>query len=231
MLQFDTQNYSEQKRGLLICGINWGGHSEDSMNDPNRDRYYKSFFSDESKYVMNACRYRSRIVSWLNLLGLSLESDPRKVGRLERSISQVNWLPTQSVNTMNVDGRSSYEVCANDFDFFIEHLREVVPSFILFLSADLLRALNSERCLSQVQKILGSREEIKFGSKDLTLGAKQHPHLQVGMQFFSKATVVALPHPAYRKGIADEYIKLFDNWIGTELREYGRAQREGRAYR
>lgn len=227
-LQFDTQNYSEQKRGLLLCGINWGGSPEVSMNDLNRDRYHRSFFSDNSEWVMNACRYRSRVLSWLNLFGLRLESSPQKIGQLEKSISQVNWLPTQSVNT---HGQALPQVCASECKFFVQHLREVAPSFILFLSTTLLHALNTEPCLSQAKGILGIPEDVHFKSEKRTLKGNQHPPLKVGMQFFSNATVVALPHPAYKKGIADDYLKCFDTWIGAELREYGKAQREGRAYR
>ncbi len=221
MLQFDTKDYPEQKRGMLICGINWGGNPAVLQNDPNRARYHRSFFSDDSNWVMNACKYRSRVLSWLRCLGLELESSPDRAGRLERSISQVNWLPTQSQNT---HGQVNLQACAANWEFFLSHMRAVKPSLILFLSTDLLRALNTDPCLSQAMEILGKPGDMQFEHRDLVRNGMRHPRLKVGKQIFPEATAIALPHPGYRKGIADEYIKCFRNWIGEELREYARSQ-------
>jgi|GEM_PF-4272958 len=219
-LQFDTASFPEQKCGMLVCGINWGGDKEDSITDPHRNRYYRSFFSDDSDWVMNTCKYRSRILNWLTCLGLRLNTTPKSAGRLEKSISQVNWLPTQSQNT---DGQDNFHACVENHEFFVEHLRVCAPSLILFLSADLLRALNTEPCLSRVQPILGQPGEMRFEHRDINkINGKQHPRLKVGKQYFSGATVISLPHPAYRQGILDDYIAEFREWIGVELEQYAR---------
>ena len=227
-LQFDTKDYPEQRRGMLICGINWGGNAEALMSDPNRDRYHRSFFSDGSDWVMHSSKYSSRVVSWLNHLGMMLQTSPPLAGRLEKSISQVNWLPSQSVSTQ---GQNNCEACAGHWEFFIEHLRAVEPSLILFLSVDLLYALNAEPCREHVADTLGRPGDIRVETRDLILSGKRHPRLRVGMQSFQRATAIALPHPAYRGGIADEYIACFRDWVGLELQQYAQAQRDRAPYK
>ena len=107
----------------------------------------------------------------------------------------------------------------------------LTPSLVLFLSVDLLRALNAVVYLGKVEDVFGKAEAPQFQTRDLSLNGKTHPRLKVGMQVFRNATVIALPHPGYQRGIADEYIAGFDDWIGKELKAYMTAQREGRAYR
>jgi hypothetical protein len=178
---------------------------------------------------MNSCKYRARVLYWLKLLGLDLETNPKKIGRLEKSTAQGNWRSTQSVNTRE---QSNIIVeCIESNDFFFAHLCAINPSLVLFLSVDLLRAFNADACLGKAQEILGQADQPQFQTRNIILSGKQHPRLKVGMQFFRKTTVVALPHPAYRGGIADEYIASFSEWIGNELKLYMTAQRESRAYR
>lgn len=193
------------------------------MRDPNRNRYYRSFFSDESDRVINACRYRSRALEWLSQLGLKLETSPLRAGRLEKSIAQVNWLPSQSINTK---GQNNYQACSRDWEFFMEHLRAVEPSLILFLSVDLLYALNSDPCRAHAIKVLGQPGDIQTEVRDLILQGTRHPGLKVGMQVFERATAIALPHPAYKRGVKDEYIASFRDWVGPALKKYAQVQCE-----
>lgn len=164
---FDTACYPQQQRGMLVCGINWGGSAEVTWNDPNRDQYYPSFFSDTSQWVMNSCKYRSRVLEWLKRLGMDLEGDPQKIERFEKSVSQRNWLSTQSVGQTDSVGE-----CARNDDFFFANLAAVNPSLVLFLSVDLLRALNAGPCLNKAETIFGKSEPPQFQSRDLILKGK-----------------------------------------------------------
>lgn len=224
-LAFDTAGFPEQHGGMMICGIDWGGDPEKTMRDQDRDKYCRSFFSDDSsQWIMNRCIYRKRIVEWLGELGLKLESDPKKAGPLEKSISQINWLPDQSVNTAH---QNNLARCTAEHDFFIQHLQHVRPSMVLFLSCDLLRALNTQPCLHKTEHILGKATSPVFESRELQVGERRHPRLKVGTQRFEKAFAVSLPHPAYWGGVADEYIAAFRDVVGPAMLQYlGRFRRQ-----
>jgi hypothetical protein len=225
-VMFDTREFPEQRGGMLVCGINWGGDPATTSADPNRERYYRSFFSDASPEVMNQCRYRDRILCWLSLLGLSLKTTPEDAGPLERSISQVNWLSDQTPDTSD---QNNLTRCIAENEFFFRHLDYVRPSFILFLSCDLLRALNASQCLPEAESILGRRcADPGFSHQEVTVNGHRHPRFKVGMQRFDRSVAIALPHPASRRGVADAYIMAFRDSVGRVLAMYGDRIRSGR---
>lgn len=215
-LCFDTHIFPESTNGLLLCGINWGGDPDDS-SQVDASKYHYSFFSDCDPLVINNCRYRNRIISWFYLFGHPLATKKGKEGVFERSISQTNWLPTQSRNMADLSIRNAL---TKEIGLFLQHLEFMKPRVLIFISTKLLRAFNDPKCLERAEEILGQGEPHSFVQKTVKCDGKQLTAFKVGFQDFQNCRVIALPHPASKRGVDDKYITAFAPEIGEILSDY-----------
>ena len=198
-----------EKAGLMICGINWGG-SPDSASDNET----ASFFSDVS---CNKYPYRNKLLKWFELLGHPLETKKETVGRFERSIIQTNWLSSQSPN---MHGQSLHSECVSDWDNFEFHIKELQPRLVLFLSVALLDILNSPQCLKNARQLLGTETRMQIMKKDVLNAGAVLKRFRIGIQKFGSTQIIALPHPTGSIGLSDEYIRAFAEDISPLLQSY-----------
>jgi hypothetical protein len=205
-----TNLFDENRRaGLMICGINWG-----SDPDAPQSEEKASFFSDRS---VNDEEYRDRLVKWFALWGHPLESTSEKAGPFERSIVQTNWWPDQS---RTIETKSVYDECVREWGNFERDLAELQPAVILFLSVELMHALNSPACAAAAQRILGSASPPRVLTHDVQRDGRALKRFRVGFQNFERAEVVALPHPTGSVGLFDEYIASFTDEIAPVIARY-----------
>lgn len=187
-----------RKAGIMICGINWGGSPEEESTEEK-----ESFFSDSS---VNSYPYRNRLLVWFELFGHPLSTKPENAGVFEKSIIQTNWLNNQSPN---MNGKSLYTECVNQWANFEYHLSTLEPKIIVFLSVSLLDTLNSQACIKNATKTLGEACKPDYFQKDIYHGEKKLKRFRVGIQKFSKTTIIALPHPTGSRGLSNDYISAF----------------------
>lgn len=192
--------------GILICGINWGGNSDDVI-----DSSPKTFFSDQENKKWN---FRNRILKWFESWGHLLKTDVMEIGRFEKSITYTNWLGTKSPN---MDGKNVFFECSTSPQLFIETINYLKPSIIMFASCDLQYALNSESCISHVTHIFGIGNEPKYLQKDVFINGEKLRKFSVGFQEFVRCDIIALPHPTGSWGLSDSYIASFGEEISQVL--------------
>jgi hypothetical protein len=117
-----------------------------------------------------------------------------------------------------------YEECVREWGEFERHLAELQPAVILFLSVQLMHALNAPECAAPAQRILGSASPPRVLTHDVQRGGGTLRRFRVGFQHFERAEVVALPHPTGCRGLSDEYIASFTDEIAPLIAHY-KAQR------
>ncbi len=210
-LNIANQEFPENKNGLMICGYEWGFSKEDQKAEKNGEyiQEQKSFFSDK---IVNDYPYRNRnrIVSWLDLLGLSLKL--QNATALEKSIIQTNWMSSQDYK---VEG-NIYIRLREQKENFLNHLEYFKPQVVLFFGVRQLEVLNKE-ILQDVETILGKiiKEEV-YIQKDIENCTKY----KIGFQSFENCEIIAFPHPATQGGICDHYIASFIDEIKPKLESY-----------
>ncbi len=203
--QVITADYPENlSGGFMICGINFGISKEEENQlsagiTPMLDA--RSFFSDDT---VNNTVFRKRILKWLNSWGIKLESTIDKVGVLERSFFQTNWLDTQT-KSVTSDGVINRRYLIDEAESFLSLLENRKPSVIFFFGSKLIEALNDLSIRDRVLSILGSRSgNAKIHTADLSdySGRK----FKMFTQKFGETQIICLPHPNAR-GITDEYVR------------------------
>ena len=201
--------FENQKDGLMICGINWGG----SPDNPSEEES-ASFFSD-IRY--NNYRYRTKFLKWFELFGHPLQVKEETAGPFERSIVQTNWLSSQSQSMRGKHLPSEYVREWENFEF---HVQQLQPKFIIFLSVTMLGTLNSRNCLEKARRLFGPEAPVQILQKDVTSGGKLLKRFRIGIQKFGDIQIVALPHPTGSIGLSDEYIREFAEDISPLLDHY-----------
>lgn len=197
----DTLIRGEQIGGIMICGYNWGGNP----NVLGRGTSH-SFFSDE-RY---GNRYRNRIIEWFSLWGVPLSRTPGTEGFLEKSISQTNWLPTQSVS---LNGSNTLDSCILHAHNFGLHLNYFKPKVLLLMGKVLIDAMNMP--LVQNELICTTGKSLGIHHLFDCLDVKHHKYkkFRISFQKYEKMQVVCLPHPTGSRGLSNEYIAGFRSII------------------
>jgi len=210
-LNTPTKLYTENRlRGLLLCGINWGG-------DPSRPSGPEapSFFSDQS---VNNYRYRNRLVHWFELLGFPLITVKGQEGAFEHSLLQTNWLPGQAPHMHDED---IVALCVSNAAPFIDHVRQLRPALIVLVGLALFRALNNPTVLAQVESLMGRAGEARVLQKSITTdGGQVLKAFSIGLRSFERTQVVAFPHPTGSVGLSDLYIESFKPELAPVFARY-----------
>lgn len=195
----ETQIFKESYNGIIICGLNWGGtESED-------DNYYKQEEKMHFSHSMYNCKFRERLLKWFEIWGYKFETTDENVSSLEKSISYTNWLNTKSKNLNGIDIFSELK---NYPDNIINTINALSPRIIIFLSKQLIFALNEPTILNQLKDTLGKNKSLEEVSlqKQFTQNYKR---FKVYKQEFDNCTIISLPHPSGTRGLKNEYIQLF----------------------
>lgn len=205
------------KRGILICGYEWGFSQADQRLHaegnpaPFFDKGAKTTFSNKTPAHGDralAWRYDNRIHRWFDLWGHPLNRDGLG-GVFEKCIVQTNWCSTEGHHI-----ECSYHAKLSDplqVENFIFHTAELDPALIMFMGSTMIDVLQYPTVLSRFTKIAGSQiSSLQKVQKEFS-GRR----FFVGFQSFKRCSVVSLPHPSSSRGLSDNYIALFANEIGS----------------
>lgn len=204
------------KRGILICGYEFGFSKEDQRLLSNEipqffDKNAEATFSNKTPIYGDralAWRYDKRIVRWFELWGHPLSRNGLG-GQFEKCIVQTNWCDTQGHHIAE-----NYYAKLSDpaqVDNFIFHVKELDPSLILFMGSAIIDVLQTKAIMNKFIEVVGSEvSSLKKFQKEFR-GRK----LKIGFQNFEKCNVVSLPHPSSARGLSNDYIQLFGAEIGN----------------
>lgn len=214
---FNDQN------GILICGYEHGESKADiakyeanktqKISHPNKDEVTFTFANKEPFLGKYSFPYDSRIATWFRLWGHPLNHDGLG-DDFTKSIMQTNLSNTQSNHVQD------YDVIASGFDNFVELLKELKPSLILFMGVRNSDFINKPDNLSKIENILGQSIAGRKSVTAETSGRK----FRVIFQDFEHCHTVTFPHPSGTIGLTNEYISKFEPQLNEILTKY-KAQR------
>lgn len=211
-----TKDYSENRvGGVMVCGINVGYSKEDERRENTGSEHEAeplSFFSDTA---VNYTRFRNRLLAWLSLWDISLETRAGSEGAFERSFFQTNWLATQT-HSVTSDGAITINVLVNEADGFLALLQERKPKTIIFVGSILIEALNDISLRKRVESIMGTRSGNAVIHR---AGSSSSPRkaFKLLTQSFGDTQVISLPHVQSR-GLTDDYMAGFGPIVQNLLR-------------
>lgn len=199
------------KRGILICGYEWGFSQEDQRAfaegnpPPFFDKDATTTFSNKAPAHGRralAWRYDKRIHKWFELWGHPLNRDGLG-GHFEKCIVQTNWCNTEGHHIEgNYYGKLTDSV---QLDNFLFHISELDPALILFMGSAMIDVLQQPSVLHGFVRIVGPETSPLRKIQKSFKGRRFH----VGFQSFRRCDIVSLPHPSSSRGLSDEYIALF----------------------
>lgn len=210
------------KRGILICGYEWGFSKDDERQLakgnqlPFFDKDAQTTFSNKTPAYGRralAWRYDSRINRWFELWGHPLSREDLG-GAFEKSIVQSNWC-----NTMGHKIEGNYYSKLLDpeqVENFFDHIAALEPTIILFMGSVMIDVLQQPQILQRFIDIAGPEiSPLEKIQKNFS-GRR----FKIGFQRFSRCSVVSLPHPSSSRGLRDQYIGLFEKEIGELIASF-----------
>lgn len=213
-LNVHTRRYAENERsGLMVCGINWGGKEDEPAGGASQAR---SFFSDRAA---NDWPFPNVLGKWFDVWGHPLQSVRGNEGAFEKSILQTNWIPGQSSSTSNFGIESSAK---ESIDSFVEILAETRPAMILLCSRALGNALQDHSCLGKVEAVLGKASQLSFIERPCIPkpGGGLYRRFHLATQTFGYTDLIVLPHPSGSRGIHVDYMAGFRQKMEPILDRY-----------
>lgn len=190
----------------MVCGINFGYPKKEERLESagvTLEAEPISFFSDAA---VNDTRFRNRLLTWLSLWNIPLETKAGSEGAFERSFFQTNWLPTQT-HSVTSDGVISINLLVSEADGLLTLLQERKPKAIFFVGAILIEALNDIRLRERVESMLGPRSGNAIIHRS-SASVDQCATFKILTQKFGSTTVFGLPHVQSR-GLTDNYMLGF----------------------
>ena len=208
------------KKGLMICGYEWGYSKEDQRLDELGEDYFydkdaDTIFSNKSPMHGERAftwRYDNRIIKWFNIWGHTLVREGLG-GDFEKCIIQTNWCNTEG----NKIEESYYQKLTNptQIDNFIYHIKTFEPSIIFFMGSEIIDILQDENVLNRFCEIMGNPKEKPYKVQKPFEGRR----FKIGFQEFDKCKIISMPHPSSSRGLSDGYISLFTNECSTLISE------------
>lgn len=205
-----------EKRGILICGYEWGFSQEDQRlfageATPFFDKNAETTFSNKTPAHGDralAWRYDKRITKWFELWGHPLSREDLG-GQFEKCIVQTNWCDTEGHHIAeNYYAKLSDPAQVKNFIF---HVKELDPSLVLFMGSAMIDVLQSEAVMREFVGVVGRQTSPLQKVQKEFRGRR----FRVGFQGFERCNVVSLPHPSSSRGLNNEYIQLFGAEIGN----------------
>lgn len=217
-LNIAHSEFPEQKRGLMICGYEWGFSRKDEGLEQSDTAQTPTdavctFTNKNLRYGPQALKwpYDSAIRKWFEMWGHPLSQSVQT--SFERSIIQTNWCDTQSNNMAGDYGRLKQ---AENVQNFLSHVEHFDPEIILFMGSQLINALNDLDILSQFEKFAGPCiQSPLIVQKDFS-GIR----FKVTFQSFKRCQIVSLPHPSSSRGLSDAYIAMYRPEMDSILQDY-----------
>lgn len=205
----ETQIYKESYNGILVCGLNWGGTPTD--DNSNFKQNEKKYFSHE----MYDYRFRNRILSWFKLWDIKIETEEEKIGSFEKSIIYTNWLCSKSEN---LDGIDTLSQLKTNYTQIIHTIKVLTPKIIIFLSKNLMYAINSDEILAKVTKVLGDNGDIENLHEQGYVKESKLKRFVVLKQQIGNSLAYSFPHT--RSSVSNQYIKLYKNEMKSCFDEF-----------
>ena len=204
---FPTLN---DKRGLMICGYEWGFSKEDQRRDEQgishafNDSAITTFANKSPAHGERAFSwpYDNRIIKWFGLWGhplnrAGLGSD------FDKCVVQTNWCNSEgnSIRENYFHKLTNKEQSEN----FLSHVEILDPSLIFFMGSSIIDILQTPKIMGRFESLLGRK------ASALRKVQKDFPgrRFKIGFQSFERCEVVSLPHPSGSHGVRDDYIALF----------------------
>jgi len=199
------------RRGLAICGYEWGDNKNDQARDNDEKTTHDTFHFKSKRYQSP---YDLRILKWFSMVGHPLGINDG-YSEFDKSILQTNWCDTQGYSVTDYGRFLSEDNIKN----FLRHMSEYQPAMLIFMGIRQIGYLQHTRVKSEFHQIFGEEvENFRLERKDCP-GRRT---FRIGFQRFERVSIVALPHPSGTRGLSDEYISLFKGEIGTLISNYKR---------
>lgn len=204
------------KRGIMLCGYEWGFSKEDqeaisSGDEPKPDFNAQTTFANKSPTYGEMAfkwRYDNRIIKWFELFGHPLNRQGLG-GDFEKCLLQTNWCDSQGHSI-----QGSYHAKLTDgkqVDNFLNHVAHFEPRLLMFFGSAMIDVLQAPEIKSSFEEICGAEgSPLKKIQKDFA-GTR----FKIGFQSFERCDLVSLPHPSSSRGLSDAYIALFASDIGS----------------
>ena len=211
-LQFSTDPGLLARGGLLICGKNWGGDSE-NPDIEEASEPWAPYFS----HPYNYSRYQTYLLKWFDLWGWKLK--PKEPTILDLAILQTNLFFTQSNRFRGGfdDNQWQYafkRLCAGIIRFNISGLlitsKEVGDQFIKF---------SKTSTIPQWDRAIGTSP---------SWGQPSNDTLRLVIGKTTVLNIAIMNHPA--SGVADADVEsecnkpAMNSWISEVVQEYKRKQ-------
>lgn len=213
------------KRGLMICGYEWGFSKEDQRRENQGVAHFfdptaiTTFANKSAAHGERAFSwpYDNRVIKWFGLWGhplnrAGLGSD------FDKCVVQTNWC--------NSGGNSIKEnyfhklTNKEQADNFILHIEALDPSLIFFMGSSIIDILQTPHILERFEQVLGKKASLPRKMQKSFAGRR----FKIGFQSFGRCEVVSLPHPSGSHGVNDEYIALFNPEISPLISAFKMAK-------
>jgi len=209
-LQFSTNASLLAKGGLLVCGKNWGGESDnpeiEQLSEP-----WAPYFS----HPANSSRYQTYLLKWFRLWDWPL--DPETPTLLDLAILQTNLFFTQSSRFRNGfdDTQWTYAIqrlCAGIMRFNISGLMITSKEV-----GDRLIAASQNPSIPEWNRAIGQVQRWSPGTADT---------LCLTINKTNVLNIAIMNHPA--SGVSDADVKTngktMNAWIADVVRDHRRKQ-------
>ena len=209
------------KNGIMICGSEWGFSKEDqkqfeSGNELKPNEGIEYTFANKALYwgeVANTWSYDNAIKKWFELWGYPLDSHDLG-GDFEKSFVQTNWAYTQGNSLKDSDPNKF--LLPEQIDNFMHHVEVLKPKIIIFMGSKVMDYLQNSEVLPKFKAIMGDIVE----DRQVIQKESSHTRFKVSFQKFEHCQVIGFPHPSGSRGIAHDYIKLFEPEMKKILNNY-----------
>lgn len=214
------------KRGIVICGYEWGFSKEDQRlfadgNEPPFDPTATTTFSNKVPAYGEralAWRYDKRIIKWFDLWGHPLSRQGLD-GAFERCLVQTNWCSTQG---HHIEGNYYQKLSQEEHvENFLFHIQTLNPSIILFMGSAMIDVLQVDGVMKGFVKTAGNQLDPRPRKIQKEFAGRR---FKISFQSFEHCEVVCLPHPSSSVGLRDHYISLFKEEIGEQIAQVKRAK-------
>jgi hypothetical protein len=214
------------KDGIMLCGYEWGFGKADQEYEKRVEKgeapaldisKNNAVFSNKASFYGEQAKkwhYDRRIIKWFELWGHPLSE---KEDAFEKTILQTNWC--NSLDDHMKENPQDKLLVPEQVENFLYHVRTLQPRLILFFGSKMIEILQDSRVIKPFQEIVG--RIVPIDGKPFVLRQKEFEgkRFKVGFQDFEKCKVVCLPHPSSSVGLANAYIVLFKDEIGSRIQE------------
>lgn len=209
------------KRGLMICGYEWGFSKKDQeLNALGTAHVFDASavttFSNKSPAHGERAFswiYDKKVINWFEFWGHPL-SRQGLGGDFEKSIVQTNWCDSEG-HFLDEDPHVKL-LREENINNFIVHVNELDPALIFFMGSKIIDILQMPVVMDRFKKIFGESSGAPLKMQKEYSGRR----FKVGFQSFERCEVICFPHPSSSHGLSNEYISLFKPEISKAIQSF-----------